>query len=529
MRTQLLGALALLCGAQLANAQSWPGYANYGYNQGYNAGYSMAPGAYGSYGYPQQYARPVYPQYQQGYAAYPSNYYPGYTGGYQNYYPAMQPRAYSYQPQAVMMSQPAMASMPSNGMTMVSQPPPGPVVVETAPVPQMASPPVQYELAHAEPAAEPAFVGPTMPEHMDRWWANIGYNLLFVKPEHFSTPLVTTGAAADAHSGALGQPGTAVLFGGSDADFGVGSGLKLGGGLFLDDAGRISLEAEGMYGLTNHVRFFKQSDANGNPVLTTPVFDVVSGQEVAFIDAFPNVAAGSAAVDVSSEFWSAEANVRFHFHPYRCLHLEALYGFRTLGLTESLTMEDKVNPLTNNALTFNGAFVNPPDTLADNSSFKTTNQFYGMQVGGQLTWEEKWFSLGAFAKLGLGATDQDVNIDGTSTLFTPAGNQTATGGILGLPTNIGHYDRVTFGVVPEVGLNFALNVTPHVQLTSGYSFLYWNNVARPGNQIDPNVNVTQVPTANSFGQSTGPARPLFTFQSESYWVQSFNFGVNVHY
>src|SRR5437870_221804 len=103
MRTQLLGALALLCGAGIVHAQQWPANAYYGYNQGYyqpryGAGYPTMPAGNGYSGYPQN----GYPQngsaqgYQQAARGYAYNpyytYNPYYAAYYRSYYASQYPQ-----------------------------------------------------------------------------------------------------------------------------------------------------------------------------------------------------------------------------------------------------------------------------------------------------------------------------------------------------------------------------------------------------------------------------------------------------
>ena len=57
------------------------------------------------------------------------------------------------------------------------------------------------------------------------------------------------------------------------------------------------------------------------------------------------------------------------------------------------------------------------------------------------------------------------------------------------PTNIGHYSRNVFAVVPEVGLSVGFEVTAWLRLSLGYNFLYWSDVVRPGEQIDRVIGV----------------------------------------
>ena len=247
-------------------------------------------------------------------------------------------------------------------------------------------------------------------------------------------------------------------------------------------------------------------------------------------DSVPGALAGGISVDAKSEFWGTEISAAYHWHAKERLTFDGLFGFRFLRLAESLTIQDQLQPLVNNFLTFQGAPIPATDSLTDQDSFVTANNFYGLQLGGQVRWDEDWFSICAFGKVALGANDQMVDINGSTTLNTPgAASQTASGGVLALPSNIGNYNRTIFGVVPEVGLKFGVIVCPHVLLTAGYSFLYWDQVVRPAGQIDNGLNPAHIPSDQFFSPGTGAARPAFTFSEEAFWINNFTFGVEFHY
>ena len=193
------------------------------------------------------------------------------------------------------------------------------------------------------------------------------------------------------------------------------------------------------------------------------------------------------------------------------------------------SIHENINGINGNTIQFP---VNGPgfSSVTDQDSFSTTNQFYGAQLGGRLTWENKWFDAGAFAKLGLGATMQRVNINGTTTFFSPAGNQTVTGGLLALSSNIGTYNRTVFGVLPEMGFNFGVHFNDHVRLNFGYSCMLWNRVVRPDMQYDHNVNTNLAPTGNfNPGNVTGLVSPQFRFNDELFWINSFKVGLEFRY
>ena len=51
-----------------------------------------------------------------------------------------------------------------------------------------------------------------------------------------------------------------------------------------------------------------------------------------------------------------------------------------------------------------------------------------------------------------------------------------------------------FAVLPEVGLNVGVYVTEKVRVFAGYSFLYWSDVVRPGDQVSRAINPGRIPT-----------------------------------
>jgi hypothetical protein len=509
MRTQmlgglalLLGAAALLCGPDVARAQ-WSGYAAGGYPQAYASGAQAAQAAYWRSGYGQAGNYNGFTPYNQSYGYYPNyySYYPYYYGyGYQGYYPN------NYQ-------QYNATPYPTAGSGGAAD-----VAVPTLP------------LVSDGPGSED---GPMKksdePVHHDCFWVSGSYEASWFKPWRLTTPLVTTGSTTDAHPGALGQPGTASLLG-TNLDFGMVHGVSLGAGFYLDQDAHCSLEWTGFLNLADHIRFSKASDAAGNPLITRPVFNAVDQTNRAFFDSFPDVAQGGIAIDGRSQLIGSEINARYRCCPAEHFQVDALLGFRFLRLTESLTIRDRVQPLTDGVLTFLGNGIPATDALTDVDSFRTSNHFYGLQLGGGAHWDGKWVYAGIYGKVAIGATDEQADINGSTTLYSPgASPQGAAGGILALPGNMGQHNRTIIGFVPEGGLDFGVNITPCVRLTAGYSFLYWNAVVRPGGQIDPAVNTTTIPTDQHFGTAVGPLRPTYTFHDENYWVHMVRAGVMIHY
>ncbi|WP_299009694.1 BBP7 family outer membrane beta-barrel protein, partial [uncultured Caulobacter sp.] len=74
--------------------------------------------------------------------------------------------------------------------------------------------------------------------------------------------------------------------------------------------------------------------------------------------------------------------------------------------------------------------------------------------------------------------------------------ETRSGGLLAQDSNIGNYERNELSVLPQLGVTLGYKLTERLKLTGGYTFVYWSNVVRPGDQIDPEVNPGNLPFAN---------------------------------
>lgn len=396
------------------------------------------------------------------------------------------------------------------------------------------SPILPPDIVHSDFSDRPPAI--YTPRH-EKWWISADYLAAWLRPGPLAAPLLTSASLPTPTAGVLGQPGTVTLFGGDEVDYNLSSGIRGEVGIWLDDEGCYSLDLSGFFFPEDRVRFSTASDAGGTPVLVRPVVDAVTGQEAGFLVSAPGVAAGNTDIAADIEFFGAELNGRCHMACSRKLTANALLGFRFLSLDETLTVTDRVRPLVNNRFTFGGALINVGDELVDTDSFATSNRFYGFQVGGELRWDLGRFSLGRlgetgrvfaglYGKVAFGVTDQTVNINGGTTLISPtAGVQALPGGILALPSNIGDHSRSVFAIVPEFGVNVVMELTERIRFRTGYTFLLWDGVARPGSHIDRSVYPSQVPSDQTFGTATGTNRPGFNFREDIFWMHQLNFGI----
>jgi hypothetical protein len=166
------------------------------------------------------------------------------------------------------------------------------------------------------------------------------------------------------------------------------------------------------------------------------------------------------------------------------------------------------------------------ETILVNDDFNTRNQFYGGQIGARLGWTRNRWSVDWLAKVALGDTHQVVNAQGNQLITTPAGATSFfNGGLLALNSNSGSFSRDRFAVVPETDLVLSYRVTNHMKLLLGYSFLYWSNVVRPGDQIDRVIDVTRIPNSGFQVTPAAQARPAVLFKGSDFWAQGISFGM----
>jgi hypothetical protein len=359
-------------------------------------------------------------------------------------------------------------------------------------------------------------------------WFTADYLLWWIHNGPLNVPLVTTGSPLDAVPGALGQDNTTVLVGNAPLNFGAFSGFRLGGGFRLIEG----LSMEGNYfGLERRaISATLNSDPNGNPVLARPFFDNQLGAPNAYLDALPGVLAGGVAVSARTRLQGYELNLVAEITRDGPWSVAALTGFRTLELNEDLRITDNVTALVPGVLTFLAGPADPPNSLTIFDHFHTYNRFYGGQIGGRVKWASDRLEIGATGKVALGTTQQLVLIDGFTNLNMPGAPPTTNaGGILAQPTNGGRFYQSRFGAVPEFGLDVGYWISPLVRISVGYQFMYWNGLARPGNQIDTTVNVAQVPRDPNFGNGLGDARPAFQFRQSNFWAQGIHCGLLFQY
>jgi hypothetical protein len=379
-----------------------------------------------------------------------------------------------------------------------------------------------------------------------RVWARAEYLMWWTKGMD-TPPLVTTAPDGTPRfvpntnppvpfAGALGQPGTQILFGGEDLFDELRSGGRVTAGIGLDWCYGIGVEFE-YFGLGKSRERFLATGLNGDPILARPFFDVNfnNGQGVQSRElvSFPDTIEGSVRVNAENSLNSYGLRIRQNLccgnvdlGPCRantcCLQnvthgntrWDFIYGYRHVDLEDSIGIREDL--ITLDAV--------PQQRFIVRDGFSSSTEFHGVDLGLAYEFHRCRWSLDLLAKIAFGNNRQRVRINGsTDSTFddgAPVPGFPRMGGLLTQTTNIGNYSNDHFSVIPEVGVTLGYRLTNNLSLTFGYTFMYWTNVVRAGEQIDFSVDprLLGAPNAN------GATRPQFAFHTTDFWAQGLNFG-----
>lgn len=354
-----------------------------------------------------------------------------------------------------------------------------------------------------------------------RMWLDAGYWYGTITGQNVP-PLVTAAPPGTprAQAGALGQPGTSVLYPNGKVNDDGRSGFYLNAGIWLDDCHKCGIEGNFFFLGTSRDRFVAGSD--GSQIISRPFFNTALGINDIQLVSFPGILAGNVTVNSQSSFIGGGVNMVKNLCCTPCGRFDLLLGYSYLNLEDEINIQEDLTSLP-------GQTNVPPGTrflVRDN--FRTTNTFNGVNIGFAAERRRGHWFFGARGGVALGNTHQEVDIDGSTTITPPGGvPQTYSGGLLTQPSNIGHYERDRFSAVPWFGLKVGLQVTPRVRTYVGYDFMYFGNVLRAGDQIDLRVNPTQIPPRTA--GVTGPAFPVFTPRETGAAINAIRFGIEARY
>jgi hypothetical protein len=345
---------------------------------------------------------------------------------------------------------------------------------------------------------------------------NFEYLIMYYKAFHLPA-VATAGDIADDIPGALGQPGTRVIFGDGRVSAGPSNAFRATWTSWIIDPERFGLDASFMIMEQRTVGNGVRSDEFGDPVLSRPYFDPVAGRPNADPRSVTATKIGGLNDFVQTRFMQAESNFRCNPTgiPLCSGPVCSLFaGPRWIKLDEKYFNQDFTQDI-------------PAGTgetyLRIEDNFTTYNEFVGGQLG--IAYRHRWhsFLLDATTKFAVGQNFQTARVSGSTVVRDDiTGDVTrAPQGLYAQPTNVGTYRQNQISIVPEFNVNIGFFLTENFKFSVGYGIFWMNNVVRPGSLIDTTVNVQPLnPVTPS--QPLRPSRP--EMNSTDFWAQWINFG-----
>ncbi len=335
-------------------------------------------------------------------------------------------------------------------------------------------------------------------EYLNWWTKNAPVNTALLTEA--TAPLVP----GTAPPGSLGSPNTNVLLGASNYGVSTRYGGRFTVGAFLDDESLIGVEGSYLFlAPSGSTKLFGSTP--GNTLIGVPYTSGATGLPSFFPIAGTGTlpAMGGAFLTVNNALQGAELNDLLRLVNTENLTFSFLTGFRYLYFRETLDYGLRNQVLPNP--------VAPPGLLSSINQFEGVNNFFGGQIGMRGEYRLGGFFINGSAKLGLGAVYQTVNSYGQTVLLAP-GAIPAVSGLL-TPPSTSHATQREFALLPDFNINTGYNITDNIRFFVGWTFLYINNVVRPGQQI--NYPVTPF--------LPGPL-PL---NHTEFWAQGLNVGLTL--
>jgi hypothetical protein len=311
-------------------------------------------------------------------------------------------------------------------------------------------------------------------------------------------------------AGILNVGSTSVLFGNRAVDDEGSGGGRFTLGFCLDACLLSSLDIRYLF-LGDEDEHFSAGQSNGS-ILARPFFNTQTGQQDARLIVFPDLVQGALAIETETMFQTAEVLYRRRFHDC-AVRRDYYVGYRYAEL------EDLVG-ISESTLSLSGPTQGSTFELFDR--FETRNSVHGAELGVKCLGPARGcWSLDMSANVALGTTQMRATVAGQTTATTPTGETTTTdAGLLAQATNSGTFEDDQFSTLTEFGIMLRRQSACGWALTFGYNLVYWSDVFRAGEQIDLDINTSQIPP----GTLQGTPRPRFLFESTDFWAQGLQFG-----
>lgn len=309
---------------------------------------------------------------------------------------------------------------------------------------------------------------------LGKTWFDVRY--LYATTEGLTVPPLAT-------TGPLGTLGS-MMFHSTDLPQAFRAGLRFEAGHWLDRCQNLGIDGSFL---------FLGMDRTGLAVYSPGTFPLfrpsiaADGTPTGVVIASPSVGPGAITLASDTFFLTGDVNLRLNFACESKWRIDAIVGYRVFSLQETITLT---------------SVQHPQNILSDR--FRTENLFHGVQLGlcGQYRWQVLYVDM--FGKVALGGDWRSVELQGGN-------SQTGPGGFLVPSHQMGRVTETDFAVLPEVGCNLGVQLTDFTRVFVGYTFLYINNIARPGEQIELT------------GSSVRRER------TTDFWLQGIHFGIDLRF
>jgi hypothetical protein len=267
-----------------------------------------------------------------------------------------------------------------------------------------------------------------------------------------------------------------------------------------------------------------------SPAIVRPFFDVNDHHESFLPIAAPGYGAGIITALAKHDMWGAELSLwkNLYYNPLGTVFgVYGLCGFRYVGFDSDVeihTVSVVNSTITNPGL---GDFASLAGSRIDAAeAFTTHNNFYGAEFGVRFEWNTQLMILDTDIRFAIGSTEEDLNIVGTQTRTVGTTATTSLGDLLALPSNIGQHHKSQFSQIPEIDVKLKFPVANHLTLTTGFSALYWTHVARASEQIDRQIDISQIPNfpPGAGVPSTGLGVPAVLFRQTELFLVGISAG-----
>lgn len=308
--------------------------------------------------------------------------------------------------------------------------------------------------------------------------------------------LVTTNSST---TPTLGNSNTTVLFGDDTVNKDATSGGRFGLGMWFDPCQSHGIEFTYMGLGSETTSYYASSD--DYTILGRPFFNIETAVADADLISYASPAySGWVNVVAETNFQGTELLYRRGTRRYGDSKVDFLVGWRWLQLKDELRI--------NESLTSVGGTIDLSD------QFSTRNNFNGAEFG--IQWQRPMSEHWTFEALGKAAIGKSHSV------VTIAGQQTAdpNQGLLAMDSNSGTHTRDSFSAITEFGLSLKRRFGCGLEMSFGYTLVYWGDVMRAGDQIDLNVDPRQIPPSPQ--SATHPEVPM---KASDFWTQGLHAGL----